>query len=297
MDIRSIYKPCYIYRPRQIFVRLYREALRLPPGSLRQVTLPWGLNLRVDITEHIGQSIWRTGLYDITVSEAIWRLLNEGATAIDVGANIGYTTSIMARRVGRTGRVLSFEPHPGVLEHLRYNVELFQRCDHIGDIQLFDTALSDSHGESVLVSDEAFAGNYGLSFLASAGEHHDRGIRVETSRLDDLVDGITSISLMKVDVEGHELQVLRGAERLLHGSAIRNIIYEDHRGPHSEVHHFLARHGYTSFALGWKMSGPVLGSLESPLTRNYEPASFVATLEPDAILEVFGRRGWSILRA
>ena len=60
---------------------------------------------------------------DLAVSEALWRLLDPGALALDVGANIGFMTNLMAWRSGPCGRVLAFEPHPEVFRSLAENVE------------------------------------------------------------------------------------------------------------------------------------------------------------------------------
>ena len=66
-------------------------------------------NLFVKICERSCTSILA---FDLISCEAIWRLLDEGELALDVGANIGYMTSLMAARLGKNGRVIAFEPHP-----------------------------------------------------------------------------------------------------------------------------------------------------------------------------------------
>ena len=74
--------------------------------------MPWGLQMQIRPNDYIGSCIWGRGIYDLGVSEAIWRLLDKDDLAIDVGANIGHMTGIMARRVGPKGAVIAFEPHP-----------------------------------------------------------------------------------------------------------------------------------------------------------------------------------------
>ena len=68
---------------------LARRDSRLPT-----VHLPWGLQLRIDPRESIGSAVWRLGLYDLAVSETLWRLTSPGDLTVDVGANIGHMTSI-----------------------------------------------------------------------------------------------------------------------------------------------------------------------------------------------------------
>ena len=65
--------------------------------------------------ETIGRAILRLGVYDLCVSESICRLLDPGESAIDVGANLGYMTSLMAAKAGKCGSVESFEPHPDLM--------------------------------------------------------------------------------------------------------------------------------------------------------------------------------------
>src|SRR5689334_912740 len=108
-----IIKPEYIFRPLQIIRRI---ALGMFPPRKELVTarLPWGWDLEVHSNDELGQTILYLGVYDLVVSETIWRLTDQGDTALDIGANAGYITSLLAGRVGRSGRVLSFEAHPEI---------------------------------------------------------------------------------------------------------------------------------------------------------------------------------------
>ena len=118
--IGSLGKPEYVFRPSQIIRRLQRE-FQIARES-EEVVLPWGLPIRVFPNETIGSCIWRTGVHDLVASEALWRLLDPGETAVDIGANIGYMTGLMARRAGPRGRVIALEPHPDIFAELQRNV-------------------------------------------------------------------------------------------------------------------------------------------------------------------------------
>lgn len=65
--------------------------------------LPWGSEIRVNIGEGIGNTIWRTGVDDLPVLECLWRLTDPGDRCVDVGANIGLMTNVMAFRAGSEG--------------------------------------------------------------------------------------------------------------------------------------------------------------------------------------------------
>jgi FkbM family methyltransferase len=287
-------KPYYRYRPRQIALRLFRAVW--PASPLQEVTLPWGVHLRIDTREMLGTSIWETGLFDIAVSEAIWRLLGRGDLAVDVGANIGYMTGIMAVRVGREGRVLAFEPHPRVGADLRQNLELLREREGVGEVRFFPVALSSRNGTSTMIDGAGFEENRGLARLADEEGEPGEGARVETRRLDDLV-GDEPVALMKVDVEGHEAEVLRGGEGLLRAGRIRNILYEDHYGARSPVHPYLAELGYTVYSLGWSTTGPVLAPLGREVAKPYEAPSFLATLDPADTSRRLVEPGWQVLRS
>ena len=114
-------RPEYIWRPRQVFRRFGR--LGKKPGETEEVTLPWGARVLVRPKENVGADIYYYGIFDPIVPEAIWRLLDVGEAALDIGANIGQNTSAMAFRSGPAGSVIAFEPHPVTFGELRRNAE------------------------------------------------------------------------------------------------------------------------------------------------------------------------------
>ena len=114
-------KPEYLFQPAAVLSR-FRKRGGSGKAPYLSVRLNWGPSLRVKTGDALSSGILRTSVDDIAQSEIIWRLLSPGETAIDIGANIGYVSSIMAARVGLQGKVLAFEPHPGLCEELRKNV-------------------------------------------------------------------------------------------------------------------------------------------------------------------------------
>src|SRR3954465_296715 len=91
-------------------------------GRSGVVRLPWGLPVEVDTGDAIGFSIVAGGVFDPCVTETLHRLIDPGDVVADVGANLGYMSSLAAARVGPEGRVLAFEPHPRAYELLERNV-------------------------------------------------------------------------------------------------------------------------------------------------------------------------------
>src|SRR5271166_4673918 len=137
--LKRINKPEYVYQPRVFFRRLAH--VLLPQPEAVDVILPWGLRMRVRPDDDLGRSLWQMGIYDLILSEAIWRLLDRGESAIDVGSNIGYVTGLMAARIGPDGQVLAFEPHPRIFAELAANIDGWV-SQPIARIEPFALALS-----------------------------------------------------------------------------------------------------------------------------------------------------------
>lgn len=309
MKLLSLFKPEYCYRPRQILRRLGAGA----PASgvpFAQARLPWGLPLRVRPAEHIGRCILQLGVFELLVSESVWRLTDPGETVCDVGANIGYITSIMARRVGPRGAVWAFEPHPEVFKELEFNTRQWAG-PAVGMVKPVNAAVSDEPGRKRLNIPAAFSENRGLSTLEPGDRDADANgagaspgdrvtVPIDSVSLDQLFPNGERIGLVKMDVEGHELSVLRGAGNLLAERRVRDWIFEAGSGYPSPVTDHLARHGCTVLKLKKCFSHPSLLLPDAPTTlgRGEAPESpnFLATLEPERAKQRFASRGWQALR-
>ena len=247
----SLTRPHYLFRPQQIIRRLWRQ-INSPNDPLQEIILPWGLPLRININDHIGRSIWLHGLYDFLVCEALWRLTRPDTLAVDVGANIGQMTSILALRTGPTGHVLAFEPHPDIYEHLQFNTDRLSNCERTATIEPADTALSNYSGAARLAWNEEFEGNKGIAHLTSNPNH---GIEVTCNTLDKILSR-RRVSVLKLDVEGHELSVIKGGINSIKSGTISNIIYECHCSTPPDIHEYLKTLGLSIFRLDWDGSGP-----------------------------------------
>jgi FkbM family methyltransferase len=279
-------RPEYFFRPWQVFKRLtYRR------NSIVSVGLPNGLPITVDTGEDIGRSIVTQGTYDLIVSEAIARLLEPGELAIDVGANIGYMTAIMAHRVGVEGGVVAFEPHPAIHTILVGNVT---RWRTVAPITLANCAVSKHAGRMSLHIPKGSDRNSGLASLNEIeGEIHT----VQTVALDDYFDATTSIALLKIDVEGHELAVLEGGQRLLRSMLVRDVIFEDHGEYPGAASCLLGTHGFEVFRLSRSFSKPVLlAPCDVRTPRTNVPLNYLATRDPERAQQLFRKRGWRSLR-
>lgn len=109
------WKPWFLFRPSQVIRRLTFR----PASSVRTLEAAWGGRLLAHDDDHIGQCLATTGIYDLAVSELLFRLIHPGDLVVDAGANIGYM-SVLAATAG--AQVISFEPNPELLPILRQNV-------------------------------------------------------------------------------------------------------------------------------------------------------------------------------
>ena len=293
----NLLQPHYLFRPSQILRRL-RRSWR-PVADVEDVALPWGVDLQVDTRETIGHWVLWTGVWDVAVCETLWRLLRPGDVAVDAGANIGTMSTLMAVRVGPTGRVLSVEPSPAILPRLELNIARVRARPGTAPVEILPMALSSKSGTATLAADEHdFALNQGVARIVDAAAPSSSAVafQVRTTRLDDVMRG-QAIRVLKADVEGHEAELFRGASELLGAGAITHIVYEDQAGGASPVHDLLTAHGYTIFALGRRLLGPVLGDRHARLTHPGETPDFVATRAPDELRRAMAPRGWRVLRA
>jgi FkbM family methyltransferase len=281
-------KPEYLFRPSQIARRLQR-AFR-PAAGESVVLLPWGLPLRIRRDDDIGRALWTTGVYDLAVSEVLWRLLEPGETAADAGANIGYMTSLMAARSGPGGVVRAYEPHPGVFDELAANCRLWAD-DRIAAVEPRQLGLSDRAREARLVEGPAFAANRGTSHVAD----DPAGFAVRLTTLDQEFPPGSRIGVLKVDVEGHEAAVLAGADRLLAARAVRDVVYEEHAPGAGPASALLRSRGYAVFGIAKSLPGPLLGEPGSGRSA-FAPPSCLATVEPERARARLAPRGWDCLR-
>lgn len=296
-------RPEYIFRPGQI----YRRILRSPhqdTNKFENVLLPWGVTIKIcpSPSEVVGRSLWAMGIYDLIVTEVLWRLIDRGETAVDVGVNIGYMTTIMAKRVGETGKVWCFEPNPEVYEELSENIRTWQETLGWNQIYAKKIALSNQTGVGVLSvpkrnREEASLIPHTDVRAIQGNESNSKTYTVSLARLDEILKNSELIGVLKIDVEGHELEVLQGATELITKQQIRDIIFEDHSGYPSPVSQFLEEHGYTVFRIWKGFWRPVLEPPTKKRVHQWEPPSYLATKDISRTIERLKKRGWSSLQS
>ncbi len=290
-------KPQYVFRPRQVLRRLSGVRRRWAPDETFLAELPWGSMIECWPSDTIGSSILRLGLYDLLATEALFRLADPGERAADVGANIGHMTNVLATAAGPDGHVLSFEAQPAVFALLARNARRWNGQEPLAPIETYDVAVSRRVGMATMATPPSFHANRGTSRLVDQGtiEHDERRHEVETTRLDAVISD--PIGVLKLDVEGHELAVLDGAEGLLSAAAIRDVLFEEMARYPTEVTRRLEDSGFEIFALHQRLGGPQLVPPGSTAEDgSWDPPVFLATIDGPRLRARFERRGWEALR-
>jgi FkbM family methyltransferase len=212
-----------------------------------------GMKIRVVWTDVIGYSIALDGYYDVPTVRAIQELLRPGMTFVDVGAHVGQYSLLGSGLVGSGGTVHSFEPEPETFALLEHNILINGlrnvhpiRCalgESLRDVELY-VARPDNIGQTSLRKPDNFSGvkvNVQCQTLDSyAGEH-----------------GMDRIRLIKIDVEGAELDVLLGARGVLSRNPKPHIIIEfweeflqAYGASCAQLAEFLQGSGYSLFWIG-----------------------------------------------
>lgn len=180
-------------------------------GRPAEVTVKGGVGDGLVMGTDHSSAAYEDGRNELPVQEAVRDNLAPGGVFYDIGANVAFFGLIAARIVGDEGAVYAFEPIPHIAAEARANVER----NGLANLQVIEMAASDTEGEATLIITE-HPGGATLS-AADAGDDATGSVTVRTVRLDTLVEDGTlrPPNVVKVDVEGVELEVLDGLRRTL----------------------------------------------------------------------------------
>jgi len=192
-------------RPRYLLSRILMRS-----GICRLLTFrTHGQQLRFYPTD-LSAELWYNPDGRASDNRLLKAYLKPGECYVDVGANIGSTVIAGATAVGATGQVIAIEPHPRIFYYMLENVAL----NGLTNVTAKNVALADAPGSAAFSDSTSDDQNH----IEPAGQGQ---LSVELATLDYVAGGCHSIALLKIDVEGYEVQVLRGApDTLLKTEAI-----------------------------------------------------------------------------
>jgi FkbM family methyltransferase len=201
---------------RRLIHRLQRHFARRYRGTAERWTtlrdFDGGGRIQLNRAAHMGSSIYWNGYYSLNEIAVLRDLLREDSVFVDAGAHAGEFTLVAARR-SPSGRVLAFEPAPAVFGLLERNIEL----NGFTNAEAYAIALSDAPGWMDLYDgsagvDQDFDDDIVCTQFEGFGrEHHSA--RVPAEPFDQVAArlSIQRLDVMKLDVEGGEVRILRGA--------------------------------------------------------------------------------------
>lgn len=169
---------------------------------------PLYINPRFD--KGIEKKIYLTGTYEKGLLHVIDNLIGPGDIVVDAGANIGLISVFCGLRVSKSGLVIAFEPHPETAQILRRNIAINQ----LNQVQVFERALGSKPGTAKIYSNLQI--NRGAASMVDFKEGAP-SFEIQVDVLDDVLSRIQQekVNLLKIDVEGFEMEVLKGAQNLL----------------------------------------------------------------------------------
>lgn len=253
---------------------------------------------------YIGASLAMYGEYSELEIDFLRQIIKPDWTVIDVGANIGALTVAFAEMVGSDGQVYAYEPQPENFELLNRNLG---NCGHFG-VHLSRKALGDHSGSVVCPPLATISNkNYGAVELT---HESDFGDHTPLVRLDD-EEALGAVDFIKIDVEGMEVEVLRGAVKLIKVYGPILYVENDRAERSAELLELLKSYGYECFSHKPPMYNPnnfrvaprdpkfeyiSINVLAIPQEEVKAYASVIAQLRPSVApgpVRKIGAKGWA----
>ncbi|MCB0762388.1 MAG: FkbM family methyltransferase [Flavobacteriales bacterium] len=186
--------------------------LKRPEGKV-VFTSKYGYRMEINPGEDyrgLERTLYERGVYEFGLLEWLYHHLQSGDHVMDIGANIGLISLTAAVVVGKNGSVTAFEPHPNTRACLERNI----RLNGFSNVEVSSYGLGAV--ESKLAMHEE-VGNRGGATLDDTAFESEGSLEIEVMALDTFVErhAIDRLDLIKIDVEGWELQVLLGAKKTL----------------------------------------------------------------------------------
>jgi FkbM family methyltransferase len=191
--------------------RIIVERLLSGADGTIEAKLATGVRMRLDLGDRI-QRLEAFRAYERRELSLVRSILRPGDVVLDVGAHVGYYALHAARAVGVRGAVHAFEPVPANATRLRENVEL----NDFLNVTVNEVAVGAAAGRARF-GIVTIKGESGWSSLLVAGRETARDVELDVVTLDGYAveNGVKDVAMIKIDVQGNELDVLRGTRGLL----------------------------------------------------------------------------------
>lgn len=192
--------------PARMLFRSYARTCYQPGVCVERLTTKLGDLFEVDLSSFLEWQLWAFGCYEEHFAELFRCLVSLDDRCVDVGANVGVHTVRLAKLVGSRGEVIALEPDEEVAHRALSNIMLNQ----LSNAHIINAAASDEAGGKVqLYRPDARDTNRARASLLRHSYLTGSVTTVPVVTIDEICPG--PVALIKIDVEGHEAAVVRGA--------------------------------------------------------------------------------------
>lgn len=244
----------YARRSVRLLRRTYRTMSSIP--RYRDVDLDCGVTVNVDMRHRNWYQVYQKGYHEQDVEKFITGFLQHGDVVLDVGAQIGMFTAIASQLIGPDGRLLAFEPD----EKNHRDLQSTRSRNRLDNVTIVNAGLSDAVGEATFHRPDGAWGSFMDGGAGGDGASITRDFfknstiktfTIQTQTIDHVVEerGLERLDLIKIDVDGPEVTILRGASRTL--ATLKPAVmveasrfYKEHGTSVDELFGILKEHGY-----------------------------------------------------
>lgn len=206
-----------------------------------------GFKMTLDERSYMDISLFlqylKDGTYEKEISQYVKSSLKPGDTFIDIGANSGYYSLLASIIVGDDGMVLAFEPYPETFNRLIKNLNL----NGTDNVRAYNMALSSYDGKGMLNVSRSSDGLNSMKAIPLI----KYSVEIEVRKLDTVLEFKKDVKMIKIDAEGSELDIIKGASRIIAESKDLKIIFEiNNKSQESQsIIDKLSTLGFSSFTL------------------------------------------------
>lgn len=160
----------------------------------------------------VEKPLFLDGTYEAGTLDIIKKCLKKSDIFIDIGANIGLMSIFASKVLGNKGFVYSFEPEPETFMILKKNIEI----NLIKNIRIYNIGFGEKRNKSHIYTNP-YAGRGSASLIKPLNQNNSKRYEIQIETLDNFIleHDVTDVKMSKIDVEGWELQVLKGAKNFL----------------------------------------------------------------------------------
>ncbi len=239
---------CPVTDGKRLLLNLTRDWIT-PEDRIVTFETKYPFRLKANLANPEHQYLYFYGTHDERyIVTKLRKLIKPGDICWDIGANIGFYTCLLASRVGDNGAVIAFEPASRTYGYLRENVSLNQ----FANVTVVNKGLGDKQEQRTLYYSEAGLAEGTASLKYADGRAASERVTLDT--IDNLIRELPAPEFVKIDVEGYQLEVLRGGERFLKTHAPLLIaelkdVGETNRDIFEEIENYVTDLGYQLYKI------------------------------------------------